>query len=192
MPLDLLKRLFHRPKRSASLPQLDMLRDDLERLPDIVIPEGYDLRTFEPGDETAWCEIMEGNVGSNWTVEACREKMTSDPRFDPGNLFFATIDGQPVGSACAWTKNPDQRDVGEVHMVAVLDSHRGKGLGHLVNAAVLHRLRDLGYKQAHLLTDAWRVPAIKSYLRAGFKPLHTHITHPERWRDFFEQIGVDE
>ena len=75
-------------------------------------------------------------------------------------------------------------------MVAVLDAHRGRGLGHMVNTAVLHRLKELGYRQAHLLSDDWRIPAIKSYLRAGFKPLHTHITHPERWRDLFEHLAA--
>jgi mycothiol synthase len=134
---------------------------------------------------------MEGNVGSNWTPETCREKLTSDPRFDPENLFFATLDDRPVGSACAWTKSLDQRHIGEVHMVAVLGEHRGKGLGHLVNAAVLHRLKELGYRQAHLLTDDWRIPAVKSYLRAGFRPLHTHESHPDRWRELFELLGTE-
>ena len=191
MPFAFVKRLFRRPRSQPHRPQLAMLRDHLDDLPEIVIPDGYGLRTFRSGDESDWCAIMEGNVGSNWTLDSCREKLLNDPRFSPENLFFATLDDRPVGSACAWTKDPSQTQIGEVHMVAVLDSHRGKGIGLLVNAAVLHRLKALGYRQVHLLTDDWRIPAIKSYLRAGFKPLLTHVTHPDRWRDIFEQIGVD-
>lgn len=171
-------------------PQLEMLRDTLQDLPEIRIPEGYGLRTYRSGDEAEWCAIMEGNVGQDWTPETCREKLIDDPRFHPESLFFATIDSRLVGSACAWSRDLTERIVGEVHMVAVLEDQRGKGLGHLVNAAVLHRLRGLGYRQAHLLTDDWRVPAIKSYLTAGFRPLHTHDSHAKRWSDVLARLDI--
>lgn len=187
----LLSRLFKKPS-AKPLPQLEMLRDNLDDLPGIDIPEGYELRTYRAGDEAAWCAIMEGNVGRDWTPEKCHEKLIDDPRFDPENLFFATANGQPVASACAWSREPGERTTGEVHMVAALEAHRGRGLGRLVNAAVLHRLRDLGYRQAHLLTDDWRIPAIKSYLTAGFRPLNTHESHPERWEKIFDQLGISD
>ena len=171
-------------------PQLEMIRDTLQDLPEIRIPEGYGLRTYRSGDEAGWCAIMEGNVGRDWTPETCREKLIDDPRFHPESLFFATIDSRLVGSACAWSRDLTERIVGEVHMVAVLEDQRGKGLGHLVNAAVLHRLRDLDYRQAHLLTDDWRVPAIKSYLTAGFRPLHTHDSHAKRWSEILARLGT--
>ena len=173
------------------MPQLEMLRDTLKDPPAIRIPDGYGLRTYHSGDEAAWCAIMEGNVGRDWTPETCREKLIDDPRFHPESLFFATFGSQPVGSACAWSRDLNERIVGEVHMVAVLETHRGKGLGHLVNAAVLHRLKDLGYRQAHLLTDDWRLAAVRSYLTAGFRPLHTHDSHAKRWSDVFTQLGIE-
>ena len=73
-------------------------------------------------------------------------------------------------------------------MVAVLPDHRGRGLGHLLNALVLHRLKSLGYQKAHLKTDDWRLPAIKTYLAAGFHPLNTHESHPERWEAIFAKL----
>ncbi len=176
---------------SPPMPQLEMLRDTLKNLPAIRIPDGYGLRTYRSGDEAAWCAIMEGNVGRDWTPETCREKLVNDPRFLPESLFFATIDSRPVGSACAWSRDLTERVVGEVHMVAVLENQRGKGLGHLVNAAVLHRLKDLDYRQAHLLTDDWRLAAVRSYLTAGFRPLHTHDSHAKRWSDIFIRLGIE-
>ncbi len=172
-------------------PQLEMQRDTLQDLPEVRVPEGYGLRTYRSGDEAGWCAIMEGNVGRDWTPELCREKLVNDPRFHPESLYFATIDSRLVGSACAWSRDLTERIVGEVHMVAVLEDQRGKGLGHLVNAAVLHRLKDQGYRQAHLLTDDWRIPAIKSYLTAGFRPLHTHDSHARRWSDVFARLGIE-
>ena len=73
-------------------------------------------------------------------------------------------------------------------MVAALESHRGKGLGHLVNAAVLNRLKDLGFEKSHLRTDDYRLAAIQSYLRAGFEPFNTHISHAERWDAIMDRL----
>jgi len=182
-------RLFRKPAEPSS-PQLEMLRNNLDNLPEIEVPDGYALRTYRPGDEDAWCSIMEGNVGREWTPDKCRVKLTEDPRFSPESLFFATHEGKPVASACAWTKLADESVTGEVHMVAALENHRGKRLGHLVNCAVLHRLKELGFLKAHLLSDDWRIPAIKSYLTAGFDPLNTHESHPKRWEKIFDHLGI--
>ena len=182
------KSLFRKPPQS--LPQLKMRRDNLDNLPEIMVPEGYVVRTYQPGDEAAWCDIMEGNVSSNWTVEKCREKMIEDPRFQPDNLFFITHNDQPVASACAWSDDPENKIIGVVHMVAALESHRGHGLGTLLNAVVLNRLKELGYQQVTLNTDDWRLPAVKSYLTAGFRPEPIHESHPQRWENILEQLDI--
>lgn len=176
-----------RPKKSF-FPQLEMALENLDNLPEPIIPSEYILRTYQPGDEFAWCEIMEDNIGRNWTIEICRNKIIKDPRFQPKNFIFITHQGNPIASACAWRKNLQEQVVGEIHMVAVKKNHRGKGLGHLLNAAVLTQLKILGFQKAHLKTDDWRLPAIKSYLKAGFHPLHTHQSHPERWKAIFDKI----
>lgn len=184
-----LKSLFTTP-RPETLPQLDMFRDHLNDLPEIRKVEGYTVRTYQPGDELAWCNIMEGNVGNNWTEETCRQKLTEDSRFKAENLFFIVHNETPIASVCAWQSPAQSADTGEVHMVGALAEHRGKGLGHLLNALVLHRLKELGYKKSHLKTDDWRLPAIKTYLDAGFEPLNTHESHPERWDKIFSELGI--
>lgn len=186
-----LRSLFPKklPETNEPLPQLEMVRDDLDDLLPISVPENYELRTYRDGDEQAWCNIMEGNVGQYWTVDRCHDRLIDDPRFTADNLFFATYWGTPVASACAWQTDVEELTIGEIHMVAAMKSHRGKGLGHLVNAAVLHRLRNLGFKKAHLKTDDWRLAAIQSYFKAGLHPLHTHISHAERWEAIVDQLS---
>ena len=181
-----IKKLFAPPVER--LPQLEMFRDHLCDLPEIENASAYAVRTYCPGDEAAWCRIMEGNVGNNWTVQKCRENLIWDSRFQAENLFFITHEGEPIASACAWRADDQSPAIGEIHMVAVLSDHRGKGLGHLLNALVLHRLKALGYQKAHLKTDDWRLPAIKTYLTAGFQPLNTHESHPERWEAIIAKL----
>ena len=184
-----LKSLFQRDRPvQEPLTQLEMLRDHLNDLPEIEVPDGYELRAYRNDDAIYWCEIMEGNVGQNWTEEKFHEKMSSDPRFHADGLFFATHNDHPVASACAWRPSIEESIVGDVHMVGALGEHRGRGLGHLVNSAVLAKLKEQGFEKAHLKTDDWRLAAINSYLKAGFAPLNTHISHAERWEVILEHL----
>jgi mycothiol synthase len=170
-----------RPRRK----QLRMWRPHLEDLPELAVPVGYGLRTFRPGDERAWGDIMatEGGIGREWSVERVRERIVERPQFEAEGLFFATSDadgGRPVASACAW-RTEEEGDMGNVHMVCALPSHRGRGLGRLVTLAVLHRLRERGFRSAELTTDDFRLAAIKSYLGLGFVPIYR--TDPDRLDD---------
>ena len=75
-------------------------------------------------------------------------------------------------------------------MVGALSEHRGLGLGHLMNTVVLVKLKEQGFGKARLKTDDWRLPAINSYLKAGFDPLNTHISHAERWDVILEHLAT--
>jgi mycothiol synthase len=183
-----------RPKRR----QLHMLRPHLDDLPDVAVPPGYHLRTFRAGDERAWGEIMEteGGIGREWTVEKVRERIVDQPQFEASGLFFATSDsesGRPVASACAWWRGEEAGEVGTVHMVCALPSHRGRGLGRLVTLAVLHNLRERSFRSADLTTDDFRLAAIRSYLGLGFVPVyHTDSErlddHEARWSAIFAKL----
>ena len=169
--------------------QLHMVRRNLDDLPEIEIPEGYELRTYQPGDEEYWVAIM-NTGGWDFTVDYCRENLTGKPQFLADGLFFVTFQGKPVGSACAWRKSPDDREIGWLHMVCVMPDHRGKKLGHIIALAVLHYFRDHGFKEVWLSTDDWRLPAIKSYLRLGFEPHYFDGSHRERWQALFRKLGM--
>lgn len=168
--------------------QLHMIRPNLDGLPDYTLPDGYDIRTYEPGDEAVWAEIMNSGIGSGWTVERCRQDITGLPQFRPDSLFFITYYGRPVGSACAWTDSVETNDRAQVHMVCVTPEHRGKSLGRIVTLAVLHYMRDHGFQEAFLGTDDFRIPAVKAYLNLGFIPSYLDESHRLRWAYIFSQI----
>lgn len=178
--------------------QLRMLLPHLDDLQALKVPDGYHLRTFQPGDERAWGEIMEstGGLGTEWTIERVRERMILREQFDSAGMFFVTSDadaGRPVASATAWRASQDERVLGNVHMVCAVESHRGRGLGRLVTLAVLHRLREQGFQRADLSTDDWRLAAIKTYLGLGFVPVYLPDPdgldpHEPRWSVIFTQL----
>jgi tRNA-Thr(GGU) m(6)t(6)A37 methyltransferase TsaA len=162
-----------------------MRRSDLAGLPPVEMPEGYSLRTYRPGDEAAWAKIMDTGIrrpDRDWTPELVRERLIDRPQFDPASLFFIVArDGEPVATACAWTRVPGETEVGMVHMVCCRPEHRGRRLGYWVTLAVLHRFRERGFREADLSTDDFRLAAIRTYLDLGFEPAHTHPGDAERW-----------
>ena len=47
----------------------------------------------------------------------------------------------------------------------------GKNLGYSLSLAALNYFRKKGIKEVFLYTDDFRLPAIKTYLKLGFKPV---------------------
>lgn len=168
--------------------QVSMLLKDLSNLPEVVMPPGYGLRTYMPGDEEAWVRMMNHELGE-WTVDSCRERLTGDAIFLPDGLFFVTHEGELVGSACAWRYSENEWTRGCLHMVCVLPGHRGKQLGYLVTLAVLHFFHERGFREVLLNTSNLRIPAIKSYLRLGFEPCYFDDEHRECWQAIFSNIS---
>ena len=73
-------------------------------------------------------------------------------------------------------------------MVACKDEYRGQGVGTRLNVEAVRALHRAGMKTAYLTTDDFRIPAIRSYLRAGFYPDIIDDEHRARWDAIFEII----
>ena len=97
-----------------------------------------------------------------------------------------------AGAACAWLRDPQERETGVLHMVCVLPEHRGRGLSYPLCLAVLHRFRERAYRRVALNTHEWRLGAVKVYLRLGFQPLYRHPRHPEQWAGVLRALGWTE
>ena len=171
--------------------QLRMVRPDLDNLPKLELPPGYDMRTYREGDEMHWANIISDSFGGKQrTAEDTRNEITGQERFVPDGFYFATHDGTPVGTACAWRQTVDETEVGYVHMVGVASAHTGHKLGKWVSLAVLIYFRDYGFRCAMLDTDDFRIPAIKTYLNLGFVPVYIEDEQPKRWRAIFEKLKL--
>ena len=171
--------------------QLRMVRPNLEDLPKLQLPIGYDMRTYRKGDEIHWARIISDSFGGiERTAQDTQNEITGRDVFVANGFYFATHRGIPVGTACAWRQSIDEKDVGYVHMVGVVAEHTGHKLGKWVSLAVLHYFRDNGFKCSMLDTDDFRIPAIKTYLNLGFIPVYVEEGQAERWRDIFEKLEL--
>lgn len=167
-------------------PQLVMLRNNLDNLPEIKVPEGYQVRSFKFGDEKEWEKIIKASFKyeSNFDKE-----IKSSENFKPEKVWFVCEGDKPVATSTAWYYSNFDKSVGYVHMVGILPEYAGKGLGLQASLATLYEMKREGRSSAVLNTDDFRLPAIKTYLKLGFLPQFTHISHIERWKLLLEQIG---
>jgi len=168
--------------------QLRMEKAGLTRIPDIALPPGYSLRTFRDGDEAGLARVYRDSRLDKDTIEVVRRDILGDPCFTPERVFVIEHAGEVVGTASAWLADGEP-GAGYLHMLGVLDEHRGKRLGAALACAALRYTSGEGFDVQRLLTDDWRVPAIRLYLALGYDPLMMDRTHPARWAAIAKKFG---
>ena len=164
--------------------QIILKRPDLAGLPEPQVRAGYSLRHFRPGDEPVWAEIFATAFPEMAEPRGIPRKVfLQDPAWLPERIFFACADDVPVACCAAWedVKAWGPR-TGQVHWVATHPTHRGRGLARATVTAALNWMRDRGYADAVLVTQVYRLPAIRLYLDLGFRPwLDAFPEMPARW-----------
>ncbi|MCS6826262.1 MAG: GNAT family N-acetyltransferase [Caldilinea sp.] len=165
-------------------PQLRMIwpQRRLHAPPDAPLPPGYVLRTYRPGDEVPFFQIMARAGWPDWDEERLHPWL---PRIVPRGWFLVVHEATGAVVASAMALRDEQEfgsQGGELGWVVCDPAHRGKGLGAAVSAAATLRLLEEGYRHLHLYTEEWRFAALRTYLRLGYVPLLYASDMPERWR----------
>lgn len=167
------------------LPQLSMKLFNLKHLPELQIPEGFLCRHYQEGDQAAWNEIIDFSFERKRGTSNFDKDMASDKNFHFKRAWFIFADdGRGAATASCWASQDHGRGI--VHMVGTHPDFTGKKLGYSVSLAVLDQAVREGYTYMTLLTDDWRIPAVKTYLKLGFQPFVLHESHPERWVKLLE------
>ncbi|MBB6673168.1 GNAT family N-acetyltransferase [Cohnella nanjingensis] len=168
------------------LPQL-VMRRSLDCLPDDTWPEGYTLRSFAPGDEAHWERIVERAFG--WS-RSFQKTIRSHYYFSPERVLFVCAGEAPVATACAWQEPQWEEDCGYLHMVGVDPAFAGLGLGYRVSLAALRQMAADGKRRAVLETDDFRLPAVRTYLKLGFRPDAPTDGLQSRWQRVYRELKL--
>jgi mycothiol synthase len=161
------------------------MRRELGELPDLIVPEGVELRSMTPDDLEAWRSLLAGNGElGEWSLDRARALFTPGSPMPLEGSFLATVGGRPAATAQLHLHDGGDpyAPVPELGWVAALPAFQGHRLGRLVCLAVLRHAAGLGHRRVFLRTDDHRLPAIRTYLRLGFEPWMYDPTAPERWR----------
>jgi mycothiol synthase len=102
---------------------------------------------------------------------------------------FALCGDEIVAAAGVYDRHRGGKDAWEIGWIASHPGHRGRNLGGQVTARALAVALQLGPRPIYLLTDDFRLPALKVYLKLGFVPDMGHPSYAGRWQAIFERLG---
>jgi len=159
---------------------------------EVNLPAGFTVRTFRESDIDVWIEICK--AGKLLPDDAAHQNfvdtMVNRENLNVSDIIFIEHNGRVVATT---TPVVDEREkLGYVHMVAVLPEFRGFKLGKQLNNLVMNEIYNAGCENAYLTTDDDRIPAIKSYLTAGFYPVLYDVDMEERWRKVMQTLEIHE
>jgi len=146
------------------------------------VPEGLRLATLPELSDgiDQWLDVVQYGLSEGKQDEAFYQSvMIGHAGYNPFYCYLV-MDGKQAVATITVIFYPETAD-GYIHMVACKESHRGRGIGTYMNQLAVYLLKAHGMKTASLTTDDWRIPAIKSYLRAGFRPDLSTEDFRQRW-----------
>lgn len=174
------------------------LQGEWAQLPDLELPEGFEVRRFRVGqDDARWLRVN-ARAFANHPEQGRMTRVDlgeriSEPWFDPHGFLLvedlSTSDStddadiaesagdapQPRLAAFHWTKvepaepGGSEPAAGEVYVVGVDPDYQGKGLGVVTTLLGLRHLRARGLDRVTLYVDGDNAAAIATYHRLGFE-----------------------
>ncbi|NKB70856.1 MAG: GNAT family N-acetyltransferase [Candidatus Latescibacteria bacterium] len=153
------------------------------------LPPGYQLRPFRSGDEEAWAQLLNANGElGQWDRQRIDGLLAGG--LVPEAQFFVEWGGQLISCTGVFDRGEATPEpLWEIGWVANHPEHRGKKMGAVTTVAATIAARSMVPRTIYLLTDDFRIPAIKVYLQLGYEPDYSHSTFPQRWADIFAVLG---
>lgn len=157
-------------------------------LPPLLEVEGFEIRSLREEEYGIWGEEL--SPACDFGVKDAGFWEIYRPKLLPGGILgaFEKATGRLVASACA--QNQECGIKGGLGWVMALPEMRGKKLGAAVVAAAMHRTVEQGHPLMALLTDDFRLPAIKLYLQYNWRPWLYMEDMPQRWKNVCKELGI--
>ncbi len=156
---------------------------------------GTRTREFRVGaDDARWLalnnRIFAGHPeNGSWTLEDLRARL-AQPWFNAEDVLMLEVHGALAGFC--WLKIEDRRDeglVGEIYVIGTAPECRGLGLGRMLVAQALLRLRERDARIAAIYVDEANVAAVSLYEDAGFHHHHVDVCYS---RDLSAELRAPE
>ena len=170
-----------------------MMVHTLDKVLDVPVTPGFFIRTWRPGEEEAWLEIVRcGLCAPDAGIDTWNGAILNRENIDPEtDTFFVCREetGEPVATVTGYVQ-PDGR--GDIHMVACKFTARGNKIGEFMLSHAMKKLKAEMPGEGRIVeltTDDFRVPAVVGYLRAGFHPVLYDEGMEERWRALCDMLN---
>jgi len=142
-------------------------------------PSNVPIRTFQPGDETAFRVLNEAWITRFFVLEKKDRLTLGDPQkyiLKPGGqILFAQLGVEIVG-CCALMRM--DAECFEIAKMAVDESVQGHGIGRLLMQGSIDLARRLGARRLYLETNSKLAPALRLYAGFGFRRIADETLPP--------------
>lgn len=167
----------HGFKYSGKFAEVNMLRSLELPIPDLPVPEGYQVRALLP-QEIPDRAAVEREVWQPWTVGNVSEddylRLTHLPGYLPQlEVVTLTPQGRIAAQVNGWI-DPLNR-IGDQGPVGARVEYRRQGLTRLALLENLRRMRALGMERACISTGFSNTPAQKLYESIGFQVVNRYL-----------------
>ncbi len=162
------------------------------------LPDGFQLVKWQNDEDIHdWVSICsDGLIDAETGYERFHNEITNADGPDAvRDTYFIEKDGKKIAT---FTVVPDMwsTGMGYIHMVACRSEYRGLGIGKFIADCSLQILKDIGKDKIFLLTNDFRLPALKTYISAGFLPVN-YIDDDgndmvERWQKVVNSLKIPE
>ncbi len=139
------------------------------------LSEEYALDTLVEDDLSEWMEVRNEIFPGEREASWFRERFMSRSDWDLSGWYVARHGGRIVGMAgvvCVEEDRDAHRPRGaQIEWVGVLQEHRGKHLGEKLVVACMNHAAERDFLPVILLTQPFRVPAVRLYEKLGFRTI---------------------
>ncbi len=172
-----------------------MMRYEGGALPVVEI-KGYGVRNYEPCDHDGMLHALLPLTIKLYSDDELNSVILRRSGVRPEGVFVAVEDGRVIGTATGYTHEPDGSrpadDGGTLHMVSALPEAAGRGVGRAVCTAAVNYLLSTGCSYVDLTTDDFRISAIVTYARLGFRPVIDEEDMQKRWAKLADELAMPE
>ena len=178
----LLERRGYAPVRYG----FNMVRPDLENIPDCPLPEGLDVRPYQPDHLRKIWEASNEAFKDHWGYIAEPweeyERLQHDSSFDPSLWRVAWEGDRVIGMVLSFINKDENAEYGRLRgyteNICVRREWRKKGVARALIALSLQALKECGMTEAGLGVDAENLSgALRLYESMGYKVVRKGITY---------------
>lgn len=178
--------LFVQMANKKQLAEMEGLKFNIERyvfllirknlpVPDIDLPEDYEIRSFRPGmDEEVWCKVRNASFATLKGNETPMTpdiiaKLATDEGYIEGGMMLLYHKENPVGAVRGAKDEYEGASVVNIGPLAIIPEYQGTGLGRGLLRTVLRFAKEKGYKSTVLSVNAENERAKALYIQEGFE-----------------------
>ncbi|WP_427706083.1 GNAT family N-acetyltransferase [Staphylococcus sp. Mo2-6] len=174
--------------------KVQMVRTQLDDIPQYDVPKGFVIRKFRKGDEKLWAYI-ETLAGEFTTEDMALERFDKEfgdhvTEMEQRCIFIENEEQEVVGTTTAWYGylGDDSQMMGRIHWVGIIPAYQGKKLSKPLLSAAMNILA-LHHNKAYLTSQTISYKAINMYLEFGFKPVQLDDNYHRAWQLLAQKLN---